>query len=189
MPVLITLLGLPLASYFFTDGVSMKRAEAVAIANAKPALVPAGLPLRAGLSPDRRATLGGDESSLANTLAAYAQLTGRTLLPRRRGLPEKLDDVVGRRFSRWGWVKRSRIPTPVQFHNDGLYSVAEVKQRIEEVLRVNGIVIVPEGKSGFWAVPVGSLKRRRFAGPISGKPRINLMNTNEGSVRAKLVIQ
>ena len=139
-----------------------RAAKAAALAYANRTDLSGQMLLRPGLSPDQRATLTTEDLSSADALAAYAQLTGRSMLVNSERFSERLDDMLGRRLSRWSWIKRSPVRTPVQFHNDGLYTVAEIKQHIEQMLQTNRIVILPEREKNFWVLSVAG-----SAGPAS----------------------
>jgi Na+(H+)/acetate symporter ActP len=131
-----------------------KAAKAAAVAFANRAELNGQIALRDGLSAQQRLTLPLEDFNVPTALFIYAQLTDRTMLPTSSRISEKLDDALGQRLSRWGWVKRSGLSNPLQYHNDGLYTVGEVKARIEEILRTNRIVILREGEKYFWALSV-----------------------------------
>ena len=125
------------------------KAAAAALTNS-----PAGaISFRAELSPDTKMTVNMSETNVAKALATYAELTGRTLLPRTESLTERIDAFFGGRLSRWHWVKPASPPANSIFvHGDGLFSAVQVKEHLESIFRTNGIAIVPEGPKYFRAV-------------------------------------
>jgi hypothetical protein len=111
------------------------------------------LPLRSDLSPDDRMTANIEHLDAARALVMYAELTGRKLLPRTEGLPERIDDFLGYRLSRWGAIKRMARPSSrIAYHRDGLHSARDVKEGLEEFFQANGILIVGEGDKYFRAI-------------------------------------
>jgi Na+(H+)/acetate symporter ActP len=93
------------------------------------------------------------DTNIARALGLYAQLTGRTLLPRTNGLVGRIDTFFGGRLSRWGWVTIPPYPSAGIFvHGDGLFSAGQVKEHLEGIFRTNGVIVVPQGESGFRAI-------------------------------------
>jgi Na+(H+)/acetate symporter ActP len=111
------------------------------------------IPLRADLAPDTKMTVNMSETNLTQALATYAELTGRTLVPRNTGLIGRIDDFFGGRLSRWKLVKPpSKTSSGVFYHRDGLFSANEVKERLEALFKTNGLVVVPESAKHFRAI-------------------------------------
>jgi Na+(H+)/acetate symporter ActP len=109
--------------------------------------------LRSDLSPDTKMTVNMSDTNIARALGLYAQLTGRTLLPRTNGLVGRIDTFFGGRLSRWGWVTIPPYPSAGIFvHGDGLFSAGQVKGHLEGIFRTNGVIVVPQGESGFRAI-------------------------------------
>src|SRR5882672_12140719 len=110
------------------------------------------LPLRADLSPDEKMTVDISETNLPHALFIYAELTGRTLLPRTNSLSERLDEVFGGRLSRWHLLKpNSSIQSKINYHRDGLFSAKEVKEKLEDLFSANAITMAAEGSTYFVA--------------------------------------
>jgi hypothetical protein len=108
------------------------------------------LTLRAGLSPSDRVTVEINQTNLAQALIMYSELTGRTQLPNTSPLSQQVDEFFGGHLSRWHLVKPPvRIPSGIEYHRDGLFSVAEVKAHLEDLIAANGLVLVPDGKKYF----------------------------------------
>ena len=113
-------------------------------------LISGKLPLRAGLAPSERVTMDMNQTNLAPALAMYSELTGRTELPKKGPVLEQLDESLGNSLSRWHIVKRApRVPSGIEYHRDGLFSVVEVKAHLEALFVANGLVLVPDGKKHF----------------------------------------
>ncbi len=128
------------------------KAAAAALTNS----VAGTISLRPGLTPDTKMTVNMSETNVAKTLAMYAELTGRTLLPRTNSWVERIDGFLGGRLNRWGWVKIAPRPeSGVFYHGDGLFSAAEVKEHWEALFRTNGITVVPEGTKYFRSLNSG----------------------------------
>jgi hypothetical protein len=83
----------------------------------------------------------------------YSELTGRTQLPKTSTVSQQVDEFFGGYLSRWHLVKHpSRIASGIEYHRDGLFSVAEVTDRLEMLFAANGLIIVPQGKKYFRAI-------------------------------------
>jgi hypothetical protein len=108
------------------------------------------LPLRAGLSPSERVTVDINQTNLTQALIMYSELTGRSPLPNTTRISQQFDEFFGGYLSRWHLVKpRPPIRSGIEYHRDGLFSVAEVKGYIEALIATNGLVFVPEGRKYF----------------------------------------
>jgi len=83
----------------------------------------------------------------------YSELIGRTQLPNTTPISQQFDEFFGGYLSRWHLVK-SRLPirSGIEYHRDGLFSVAEVKAHLEAMFAANGIVLVSLGKEHFRVV-------------------------------------
>ncbi len=113
------------------------------------------IPLRAGLVPGQRMTVNFDSPTVAQTLAVYADLTGRQLLPRTNSTAERLDTLLAGRLSQWKLISRTPAPdSGVREHGDGSFTAAEVKSMIEAQLRTNGLSLVAVGDRGLRVEPV-----------------------------------
>src|ERR1051325_10783619 len=122
------------------------------------------IPLRPDLPAETHMTVNLAETNLNQTLAAYAELTGRTLLPRTNSFSERMDEFFGDRLSRWRLVNPAPPPnTGVAYHRDGRFSASEVKEHLEALFRTNGIVVMPEGANSFRA-----LSREEAAAALQG---------------------
>jgi Na+(H+)/acetate symporter ActP len=132
-----------------------KAAKAAAAALTNDAPVLGRLPLRADLASDTYMTVNLGDTNLTQALATYAELTGRTLLPRSESPLARVDDFLGGRLSQWGLVTRHPSPRRgVFYHRDGLVSAIEVKDALEALLRHHGLVVVPVGEQYFRTVQV-----------------------------------
>jgi Na+(H+)/acetate symporter ActP len=115
----------------------------------------APVPLRAGLSPDQRMTVNLDSPTVAQTLAVYANLTGRQLLPHTNSTVERLDTLLAGKLSQWKLISRTPVPdSGVREHGDGSFTAAEVKSMIEAQLRTNDLQVVAVGDRGLRVEPV-----------------------------------
>src|SRR5262249_41835406 len=66
------------------------------------------------------------------------------------GVAERLDEMVGRRLSRFNLVKRRPEPdSGVRVHADGSLKPIEVKEAVENFFKTNGLALVPEGQRYF----------------------------------------
>jgi hypothetical protein len=111
-----------------------------------------GLQLRAGISASERVTVDIKQTNLAQALIMYSELTGRTQLPKASPISQQVDEFLGGYLSRWHLVKPRRpIRSGIEYHRDGLFSIGEVKDQLEELFAANGLVIVPQGKKYFRA--------------------------------------
>lgn len=109
--------------------------------------------LRAGLSRSDRITVDVNQTNLVQALIRYSELTGRTQLPRTSPISQQVDEMLGGYLSRWHLVKPpSHVPSGIEYHRDGLFSVGEVKDGLEALFAANGLVLVPEGKKYFRAI-------------------------------------
>jgi hypothetical protein len=45
-----------------------------------------------------------------------------------------------------------KAPGAIEYHRDGLFSVGEVKDRLEALFSANGLMLVPDGKKYFRAI-------------------------------------
>ena len=112
--------------------------------------VSTSVPLRAGLSPSDRVTVDMNQTHLTQALLMYSELTGRTPLPSIAPISQQLDEFFSGYLSRWHLVKLPpRMRSGIEYHRDGLFSVAEVKAHLENLFAANGLVVVPEGKKCF----------------------------------------
>jgi hypothetical protein len=108
------------------------------------------LSLRSGLSPSERVTVDLNHISLPQALVMYSELTGRTQLPKHSSLSQDVDEFFGGYLSRWRLVKAPpRTCSGIEYHRDGLFSVSEVKEHLEEQFASVGLVPVPEGNKYF----------------------------------------
>jgi len=108
------------------------------------------LPLRVGLSPNERVTADMNQTSLAQALIMYSELTGRTQLPKTSPISQQVDEFFAGYLSRWHLVRRPpQIRSGIEYHRDGLFSVGELKEHLESVFAANGLVLVPDGKKHF----------------------------------------
>jgi hypothetical protein len=111
------------------------------------------LPLRPGLSSSDRVTVDMNQTNLAQALVMYSELTGRTQLARVCSASQRLDAFFGGYLSRWHIIKcPPQIGSGIEYHRDGLFTVGEVKEHLEKLFAVNGLVIVPDGKKHFRAI-------------------------------------
>jgi hypothetical protein len=112
-----------------------------------------GLPVRAGLSTSDRITVDINQTNLAQALIMYSELTGRTQWPNASPISQQVDEFFGGYLSRWHLVNpRPPIRSGIEYHRDGLFSVGEVKDHLEELFAANRLVIVPQGKKYFRAI-------------------------------------
>jgi hypothetical protein len=80
----------------------------------------------------------------------YSELTGRNQLPKTSPLSQQVDEFFGGYPSRWHLIKLPpRVPTGIEHHRDGLFSVGEVKDHLEALFAANRVVLVPEGRKYF----------------------------------------
>jgi hypothetical protein len=80
----------------------------------------------------------------------YSELTGRAQLPRTAPLSQRVDEFFGGYPSRWHLIKlQPRVPSGVEYHRDGIFSVGEVKDRLETLFAANHLVLASEGKKYF----------------------------------------
>lgn len=108
------------------------------------------IPLRSGLAAEDRVTVQIDDTDISKCIAMYAELTGRELWPGKKSALQRFDETHGYRLSRWGWVKPFFAPSAgIVYHRDGRFSVSEVKEHLETVLKSAGFVPIPEGKDYF----------------------------------------
>ena len=108
------------------------------------------LPLRAGLSSSDRVTADLNQTNLTQALIMYSELTGRTQLPKTSPISQQVDEFFGGNLSRWHLVKPPvRIASGIEYHRDGLFSVAELKAHLEDLIAAKGLVLVPDGKKYF----------------------------------------
>jgi hypothetical protein len=126
----------------------------VSVANSRESsLRSSGLSVRAGISASDRVTVDINQTNLAQALIMYSELTGRTQLPKTSPISEQVDEFFGGYLSRWHLVKaRAPIRSGIEYHRDGLFSVGEVKDHLEEMFAANRLVIVPQGKKYFRAI-------------------------------------
>ncbi len=125
-----------------------KAAKATAAAMDKEA--PTTLPLRSGLTPEQRLTVHLDSPTPAQALGVYGELTGRQLAPRTNSIAERVDEMLGGSLTKLKLISTAAGPdNGVRFHNDGPFTVAEVKTAIEGNLRTNGLALVAVGEKGF----------------------------------------
>jgi hypothetical protein len=119
----------------------------------RPLPMPGKLPLRAGLSLSDRVSVDMNQTNLAQALVMYSELTGRAQLPKTSPISQQVDEFFGGYLSRWHLVRRPmRISIGIEYHRDGLFSVGEVKDRLEALFAANGLVILPQGKKYFRAI-------------------------------------
>ena len=91
-----------------------------------------------------------NQTNLTQVLAMYSELTGRTQLPTNGKFLQRLDALLGDCLSRCHIVKHApHAPSGIEYHRDGLFSVGEVKARLESLFAANGLVLVPDGKKYF----------------------------------------
>jgi len=108
------------------------------------------IPLRAGLSRSDRITVDISQTNLAQALVMYAELTGRTQLPKTNSISQQLDGFFGGYLSRWHFVRLPpRVSSGIEYHRDGLFTVGELKEHVESLFAANRLIIVPEGKKNF----------------------------------------
>jgi hypothetical protein len=118
----------------------------------RPLPMPGKLPLRAGLSLSDRVSVDMNQTNLVRALVMYSELTGRTQLPKTSPISQQVDEFFGGYLSRWHLIKHpSRVSGGIEYHRDGLFSVGEVKDRLEGLFAANGLILVPEGKKYFRA--------------------------------------
>jgi hypothetical protein len=111
------------------------------------------LPLRAGLSRSDRVTVNINETNLSQAFITYSELTGRTQIPKTSPLSQRVDEFFGGYLSRRHLLKPApRVPTGIEYHRDGLFSVGEVKDQLEALFAANDLVLTSEGKKYFRAV-------------------------------------
>ncbi|HWQ93722.1 MAG TPA: cation acetate symporter [Clostridia bacterium] len=109
-------------------------------------IAPGNIPLRPGLAPEEKMTVRLNETNLNDALLAYAELTGRKLLPQTNSLAERTDEFLDGTLSRWGLVKSSApAATGITYHRDGSSSAQEVKERLETLFASQGMILAPEG--------------------------------------------
>jgi len=117
----------------------------------QPSLSLAKLPLRAGLLPSDRVTAHLNQTNLTEALTMYSELTGRTRLT--SSISQQMNEYFGGYLSRWHLVKAPvRTRSGIEYHRDGLFSVAEVKARLEELFATSGLIFVPVGDKYFRVV-------------------------------------
>ena len=117
------------------------------------------MPLRAGVLPSDRVTVDMNQTNLTEALIMFSELTGRTQLPKNSPPSQQIDEFFGGYLSRWHLVKPPvRIRSGIEYHRDGLFSVAEVRAHLEESFAAKGFVLVPDGKKHFRVVSVNQLK-------------------------------
>jgi hypothetical protein len=105
------------------------------------------VPLRSDVLPDAKMTVRLDGLTLPQACLMYADLTGRILLPRKSSLLQQLDDLSGKRLRRWHVLKRPQTPpSGIEYHGDGSFSALEVKERLENYFRTQGLMPVAEGR-------------------------------------------
>jgi hypothetical protein len=98
--------------------------------------------------------------TLVQATLMYADLTGRTLLPRTNTVLEQIDDLTGDRLSHWRLVKRKAPPTSgIEYHRDGRYSGIEVKENLEALFKAQGLQPQAEGRKYLRLVPAPTVSR------------------------------
>jgi Na+(H+)/acetate symporter ActP len=133
-----------------------KAAKAVAVPTNRADVAP-HIPLKLGLSSTDHLTVPSEFTNVAQALSIYSDLTGRQLLPRTNGLPERLDDLLGGQLSRWRIVKPTTPPdSGVRYHGDGVFTAEEVKAALDALFKTNGLAAVPAGEKHFRIEPVRS---------------------------------
>jgi hypothetical protein len=119
----------------------------------QPFSVSSKIPLRAGLSPTERLTVDMNQTNLAQALIMYSELTGRTQLPKTSPISQQVDEMFGGYLSHCHLVKKPlRIRSGIEYHRDGLFSVGEVKDRLEALFVARGLILVSDGRKYFRAV-------------------------------------
>jgi hypothetical protein len=110
------------------------------------------------LSASDRVTGDINQTNLAQALIMYSELTGRTQLPKTSPISQQADELFGGCLSQWHVVKPPiRIPSGIEYHRDGLFSVGEIKEHLENVVAANGLVLVPDGKRHFRVIQSSKL--------------------------------
>jgi hypothetical protein len=85
--------------------------------------------------------------STSQACLMYADLTGRTLLPRTNSTLERIDDFCAEQLSRWHLFKRTPPPSNgIEYHRDGRFSALEVKEQLELKFKAQGLFPVAEGR-------------------------------------------
>jgi Na+(H+)/acetate symporter ActP len=129
-----------------------KAAKAAAAALTNRITAPS-IPLRADLLPTDRMTVTLSGITVTQSLAIYADITGRQLLPRTNGVAERLDDALNGRLSQLNLVKRApESDSGVRVHRDGYFTPGEVKETVETFFKTNGLALAPEGERYFRVV-------------------------------------
>ena len=134
-----------------------KAAKAAATALTNRMGVIGKLPLASLFSPSDRFTLSIAETNLDQALILYAELTGRTLVPRHSGWGQALAAAARDHLSGLGLMsRRAHSSSGMTQHGDGMFSALEVKERLEAIFQANGVVVIAEGGDSFRAVQVDS---------------------------------
>lgn len=108
------------------------------------------LPLRAGLSPHERVTVDINQTHLTQALIMYSELIGRKQLPTTSPISQQADEFLGGCLGRWHLVKTpAHVPSGIEYHRDGLFTVGEVKEHLEALFAAKGIVLIPKGRKYF----------------------------------------
>jgi len=136
-----------------------KAAKAAATALTNQLELAGSLPLRPSLAPEQRITVNINETNLPQALAIYAELTGRTKLPRTNTFTESIDGLLGGRLRRWHWIRTAGTSAGIQYHADGLHNALETKENLEVLFTKYDILIVPEGTKYFWALPAAGMDK------------------------------
>jgi len=128
------------------------------------------IPLRPGLSPTDHLTVPSEFTNIVQAVTVYSDLTGRQLLPRTNGLPERLDELLGGHLSRWKIVKPTPAPdSGVRYHGDGVFTAEEVKASLDALFKTNGLAVVPVGTKHFRVEPLPSSARTAVR-PVRERP-------------------
>jgi hypothetical protein len=132
-----------------------KAAKAAAAALTNSTDFSSKIPLRADLSPNQKLTASFDVTNLTpQAFQIYAELTGRKQLP-LPSIKERAGEFFGALHRKW--TGRPRVWTAlVSYHADGLYSASEVKDRLENLFKSNGVRVAAEGEQYFRAVKMST---------------------------------
>jgi hypothetical protein len=139
---------------------------ALAFHSRAPSVGSPALPLHLGLMRFDRITANINETNLSPALIMYSELIGRTEL-KGGSVSRQIDEFFGGYPSRWHLIKLPpRVPSGIEYHRDGLFTVGELKDHLEALFAANQLILIPEGKKHFRTTQLSKASNSSPSPPI-----------------------
>jgi cation/acetate symporter len=139
-----------------------KAAKAATAAKGKTEELITDIPLKAGTSTNADRFVKFHRSPVSQGLEMYCELVGRTVVPHRNDVLDRLDRRLGGRLTRMRLLDAPGFfPGEITYQNTNAITAAQLKKVLETGFATNGITLIAVGDRYVQAIPTLSLEKIR----------------------------